>query len=113
MSAPPAEFNTGLTRADLDSKQARFVKAPWGEFALYETGGKLFCAQAFCPHMEGPLFEGSISGGIVTCPWHSWRFELENGHRIDNEAEGGACQLSTCETRTDPDGFIFLLEPQP
>ncbi len=116
MNDTPQEYNTGLTRADLGSKQSRFLRTPWGEFALYESEGVLYCALAFCPHMEGPLFEGSILNGIVTCPWHSWRFRLEDGCRVGaSEGDSGegnsACRLTTCALRIEPDGTIVLSAP--
>ena len=111
MSERPDEFRTGLRREDLSTKQARFVRTPWGEFALYESDGALYCAQAFCPHMEGPLFEGSVHDGVVTCPWHAWRFALADGARVD-EADPG-CRLATCAVTTDPDGILVLHAPRP
>ncbi len=112
MSDSPTEFDTGLTRADLDSKQARFVNAPWGEFALYESDGQLYCASAFCPHMEGPLFEGSVIAGIVTCPWHSWRFSLESGELVSAEDCEEPCSLTICQIRIGANDAIVLLAPK-
>lgn len=105
-----SEYDSGLTLDDLTSKQSRFIKTPWGEFALYQSGGTLYCASAFCPHMQGPLFEGSVIDGVATCPWHSWRFRLEDGVRIDEEDSD--CRLTTCETRISPRGTIVLLSPE-
>lgn len=50
--------------------------------ALFVDGGEVLCIQAFCPHLEGPLFQGSVVAGTVTCPWHYWRFDLRSGKRI-------------------------------
>ncbi len=32
-----------------------------------------------CPHANGNLSAGPVDGGVVTCPWHEWRFDLEQG----------------------------------
>lgn len=32
-----------------------------------------------CSHRGGPLSEGEVSGGCVTCPWHGSRFDLDSG----------------------------------
>jgi nitrite reductase/ring-hydroxylating ferredoxin subunit/uncharacterized membrane protein len=32
-----------------------------------------------CSHRGGPLSEGTVDGGCVTCPWHGSRFELATG----------------------------------
>ena len=34
---------------------------------------------AECPHAGGPLAEGTIENGCVTCPWHDYSFELASG----------------------------------
>ena len=32
-----------------------------------------------CPHQGGPLGKGSLSGCVVTCPWHGWQFDVSTG----------------------------------
>ncbi len=32
-----------------------------------------------CPHEGGPLGEGTVEGGKVVCPWHSFAFDLKTG----------------------------------
>jgi len=32
-----------------------------------------------CPHASGNLSGGDVEAGIVTCPWHQWRFDLDTG----------------------------------
>ena len=32
-----------------------------------------------CTHRGGPLHEGELQDGCVTCPWHFSRFRLEDG----------------------------------
>ena len=32
-----------------------------------------------CPHKQGPLAEGIISGEVVICPLHARKINLENG----------------------------------
>jgi nitrite reductase/ring-hydroxylating ferredoxin subunit len=32
-----------------------------------------------CGHMGGPLHEGAIENGCVTCPWHGSVFRLSDG----------------------------------
>jgi nitrite reductase/ring-hydroxylating ferredoxin subunit len=69
--------------ADVDPDRPRPIETPWGTLALYSIQGEILCAQAFCPHLEGPLFQGTLSGSTVTCPWHQWRFDLRSGRRVD------------------------------
>jgi nitrite reductase/ring-hydroxylating ferredoxin subunit len=32
-----------------------------------------------CSHMSGPLSEGEVSQGCLTCPWHGSRFRMSDG----------------------------------
>src|SRR5262245_48196964 len=82
MPDSPGEFDTGIARAELDPERPRVLETPWGTMALFADDGEVLCVQAFCPHLEGPLFQGSVSDGIVTCPWHAWRFDLRTGGRV-------------------------------
>ena len=47
-----------------------------------------------CPHNGGPLSEGVVRDGCVTCPWHFWRFSLDDGVR--QGAPGVAVRTYPC-----------------
>ena len=51
-----------------------------------------------CPHMGGPLAQGRIQDGEVTCPWHRYRFDLQTG-----EGRGMARLLRLCLARRSDD----------
>lgn len=38
-----------------------------------------------CPHAGGNLAAGEVVGGVVTCPWHHWRFNLDSGVCIHSD----------------------------
>jgi nitrite reductase/ring-hydroxylating ferredoxin subunit/uncharacterized membrane protein len=46
---------------------------------LYKTGSTISALVDRCSHQSGPLHEGEIADGCVTCPWHGSRFRLEDG----------------------------------
>lgn len=50
--------------------------------ALFRSGDSVFALDGTCPHAGGPLADGLVRDGIVTCPWHWWRFRLESGERL-------------------------------
>ncbi len=52
------------------------------EIALFKIDGQIFALDNRCPHMDGPLGEGEIEGGLVTCPWHGWQFQVDTGSCI-------------------------------
>lgn len=49
------------------------------EFALFRVDGAIYAIDSACPHTGGPLAEGEIKEGVVTCPWHGWTFEACSG----------------------------------
>jgi nitrite reductase (NADH) small subunit/3-phenylpropionate/trans-cinnamate dioxygenase ferredoxin subunit len=52
--------------------------------ALFHQGGQYFAIDDVCPHMGASLSGGYVENGIVTCPWHAWRFRLADGAWADN-----------------------------
>ena len=52
--------------------------------ALFRASGVLYAIDGMCAHQGGPLAEGTVSGGCVTCPWHGWQYELATGIQTIN-----------------------------
>jgi nitrite reductase/ring-hydroxylating ferredoxin subunit len=50
--------------------------------ALFHHDGALRAVDGLCPHQGGPLAEGEVAGGVVTCPWHGWQFDLGSGQLL-------------------------------
>lgn len=64
---------------ELGPDQGKVVQAEGMELALFNVGGKFHCLNNTCTHQGGPLGEGSIDQGVVTCPWHGYDFEISSG----------------------------------
>jgi 3-phenylpropionate/trans-cinnamate dioxygenase ferredoxin subunit len=47
--------------------------------AVFNVGGTFYAIGAVCPHEGGPLEEGEVENGEVTCPWHGSVFDLKTG----------------------------------
>jgi NAD(P)H-dependent nitrite reductase small subunit len=47
--------------------------------AVFHTKGEYHAIDDTCPHMGASLSGGHIEEGVVTCPWHAWRFRLCDG----------------------------------
>ena len=52
--------------------------------AIFRVGDQYFAIDNMCPHMGAELSGGFVEDGIVTCPWHYWRFRLQDGAWADN-----------------------------
>jgi len=106
----PPHFDTGLRLEQLTQDRATPVETPWGIFAIYQTPGGPRAAEAFCPHMDGPLFEGSGCDGHITCPWHLWRFDLTSGACVESpENVGCNAKIRCLDVKTSPAGTLLLL----
>ncbi|MDT7544910.1 MAG: hypothetical protein QOE99_1020 [Actinomycetota bacterium] len=46
---------------------------------LFRSGARIDALVDRCSHQSGPLHEGTIEDGCVTCPWHGSTFRLEDG----------------------------------
>ena len=41
--------------------------------------GELFALRDICPHRAAPLSKGCLKDGTVECPYHGWRFGVDDG----------------------------------
>jgi methionine sulfoxide reductase heme-binding subunit len=49
------------------------------EIAVFAHEGKFHGISNVCAHQGGPLGEGAIIDGCVTCPWHGYQYVPESG----------------------------------
>jgi nitrite reductase/ring-hydroxylating ferredoxin subunit/DMSO/TMAO reductase YedYZ heme-binding membrane subunit len=64
----------------IPDKAARIVVAPGGErIAVFRDGDQVGALTNLCAHQLGPLGEGRIIDGCVTCPWHGYQYRLSDG----------------------------------
>ena len=54
------------------------LRSRWTDF-LTTDGEKLSAVSNVCAHQNGPLGEGRIVDGFVTCPWHGFQYRPEDG----------------------------------
>jgi nitrite reductase/ring-hydroxylating ferredoxin subunit/DMSO/TMAO reductase YedYZ heme-binding membrane subunit len=64
----------------IPDKGARIVAIPGGErIAVYRDGQQIAALTNLCAHQNGPIGEGRIIDGLVTCPWHGYQYRLMDG----------------------------------
>ena len=69
--------------------------------------GELHALAGRCAHLDGPLSEGEIHDGRVTCPWHGSTFRLRDGARVAGPA---TCDQPAFEVRLN-DGLVEVRLP--
>jgi len=78
------QFMKVASTNELSPGQCKVAQAGAKTVALYNVEGKLYALDNTCLHRGGPLGEGSITGTVVTCPWHGWQYDVTNGKCMAN-----------------------------
>ncbi|TMV79001.1 nitrite reductase small subunit NirD [Thioclava sp. BHET1] len=65
---------------DIPRKGARCVTLGAMTIAVFRTeDDRIFALEDRCPHRGGPLSQGIVHDGCVTCPLHNWVISLATG----------------------------------
>ncbi len=79
-----AEFRTVCRVEDVSEGEGKTVQVGNQLIAVFCDNGNYHALDDCCPHMGASLSGGYVENGIVTCPWHAWRFRLGDGAWADN-----------------------------
>lgn len=63
---------------EIEEGRAKIV-ASNERIAIFKHEGKLSAIHNVCKHQGGPLGEGQILDGCITCPWHGYQYLPSNG----------------------------------
>ena len=64
---------------DIVEKRARIICLSGERVAVFKYDGKISAVSNVCQHQNGPLGEGRILDGCITCPWHGYQYAPETG----------------------------------
>lgn len=103
MSAGPGWIRIARTES-IPAKEGRSVNVGGQELAIFNLGDRFVAIENQCPHKGGPLCDGIVSGTVVVCPLHGWRFDLNTGLAV--RASAPAC-VTTYPARVE-DGVILV-----
>jgi nitrite reductase/ring-hydroxylating ferredoxin subunit/DMSO/TMAO reductase YedYZ heme-binding membrane subunit len=79
-SAPTdAEYVDACAVADIQENRARIVCLSGERVAIFKYDGKISAVSNVCQHQNGPLGEGKIVLGCITCPWHGYQYKPDTG----------------------------------
>jgi nitrite reductase (NADH) small subunit/3-phenylpropionate/trans-cinnamate dioxygenase ferredoxin subunit len=79
-----ADYQTVARISDIPEGEARAFEVNKKLVAIFNQGGQFHAIDDVCPHMGGSLSQGYVENGIVTCPWHAWRFRITDGVWADS-----------------------------
>ena len=95
---------------EIPAGRAKIVCLPGRErIAVFRYGRKVSAITNVCAHQRGPLGEGKIVGGCITCPWHGWEYRPENGCSPPPFAE----RIATFRVRIERGRVLIIPQPLP
>ncbi|HLK61792.1 MAG TPA: Rieske 2Fe-2S domain-containing protein [Bryobacteraceae bacterium] len=63
----------------IPENRACIVSCGGERVAIFKYKGRISAVSNVCQHQNGPLGEGKIIGGCITCPWHGYQYRPESG----------------------------------
>lgn len=75
----PREWTATILEEELPPGRSACVVAGGVPVLVVRDGDRIQALAARCNHRGGPLQDGEVSEGTVTCPWHGSVFRLEDG----------------------------------
>jgi DMSO/TMAO reductase YedYZ heme-binding membrane subunit/nitrite reductase/ring-hydroxylating ferredoxin subunit len=105
---PLAEAWVDVAAVDeIPDGRAKVVCLPDRErVAVFRIGDRLAAVTNVCAHQGGPLGEGKVVRGCLTCPWHGWAYRAEDGCAPPPFVERVATyrvRVAGCRVLLDPD----------
>lgn len=89
---------------DIPDKRGRIVVLSDDErVAVFRDGATIAAVSNACAHQNGPLGEGKIVGGCITCPWHGFGYRMRDGRSPAPFTE----TIPTYRLRLD-DGMLYV-----
>ncbi|MGD1903953.1 MAG: Rieske 2Fe-2S domain-containing protein [Geitlerinemataceae cyanobacterium] len=100
---------TGVTVGDIVENRAKIVTISGERVAIFKYDGKIAAVSNVCQHQNGPLGEGKIVDGCITCPWHGYQYLPENGASPPPFTE----KIPTFDVRLEGDRIFVKAIPHP
>lgn len=64
---------------EIEDSRAKIFCIDKERIAVFRHNNKLFAIHNVCKHQGGPLGEGKVLDGCITCPWHGYQYLPHNG----------------------------------
>jgi nitrite reductase/ring-hydroxylating ferredoxin subunit/DMSO/TMAO reductase YedYZ heme-binding membrane subunit len=64
---------------EIPENRARIVPIAGERVAIFRYDGMISAVSNVCQHQNGPLGEGKIIDGCITCPWHGYQYRPRDG----------------------------------
>jgi nitrite reductase/ring-hydroxylating ferredoxin subunit len=78
-TAGPEDWTRVAQLGEIEDGGIKGVQVDGRTVLLHRRGATVYAMEDTCTHAGGPLHEGTVEDGVVTCPWHASRFRLTDG----------------------------------
>ena len=102
-----SDYRPAGDHRDIPDNGAFIVNFGEERIAIFKYDGKLSAVSNVCCHQNGPLGEGRIIDGLITCPWHGFQYRPHDGCAPEPFKE----KVSTYDLQLD--GFEIRINPRP
>lgn len=82
----PTDWTPALAESELDENAAKCAVVSGVAVLLVRQGGEVRALANRCTHRGGPLHQGDLGEGTITCPWHQSTFALSDGSVLEGPA---------------------------
>lgn len=106
-ASAPDDYVDAAGVGELRPGRARVVTLAGERVALFLHEGAVSALSSVCQHQNGPLGEGCIRDGLVTCPWHGYQYRPTDGASPPPFTES----VPTFRVRVE--GGRVLVDPRP
>jgi 3-phenylpropionate/trans-cinnamate dioxygenase ferredoxin subunit len=79
-------FFPALEERELKDGSMKLVSVEGTAILLIKQFGKIFAVDNRCPHQGCGFSGGTLDDGVIVCPCHEWRFNLESGEYEEEPA---------------------------
>lgn len=84
--SPPGEWTVGPAESELTEGEPKPVELGATTVLVTKLGGRVSAISSTCTHRGGPLDQGTVEDGCVTCPLHGSQFRLSDGSVVRGPA---------------------------
>ncbi|MCC6177752.1 MAG: Rieske (2Fe-2S) protein [Chloroflexi bacterium] len=90
---PRTRYVRVAARHEIPPDTMRVFEVDGFRIVVVNSAGELYALDNQCPHLGGPLDRGTCDDGIITCPWHGWRFNVRTGRAVWPAGVWGAARF--------------------
>lgn len=91
----PEDWTPTVSEDDLSEGRPVCARAGDVDVLIVRDGEGIHALDNRCTHRGGPLHEGEVADGCVSCPWHGSRFRLADGSIVQGPATSPQPQYET------------------